>query len=126
MSPGPHLSHAARLGGVMRTIAIRVVLHWECAGVRAMPEAAADLAEFLDFVDAFAAETQRIADDFGHREVARRFFGIVDGEEGGPLVDLLPADRGPELLLPYSFARRVCQEYARERRLQLRPKRRAA
>ncbi len=78
MTPGAHLSHAARLAGeaqraliVIQRVLIAVRLHLEAGDACLMPGAEAELAELVADTGALADELQRVVDDYAQREGER-------------------------------------------------------
>ena len=70
MSPGAHLSQAARLAFDAQRAIIATALHLDAADIGADE---AGIPELLDEIGDTAAVLQRLADDYGHAEVQRRF-----------------------------------------------------
>lgn len=79
MSPGAHLSHAARLAGeaqralivIQRTL-LAVRLHLEAADAYVMPGAEAELAELVEDTGKLADELQWAVDDYAKRDGERQ------------------------------------------------------
>lgn len=81
MSPGVHLSHAARLAGDAQRFLISSIIHLEMAdaGIVDLDELFAEVgvADFnvavvLEELGLLADHLQHVADAYGHREVRRR------------------------------------------------------
>ncbi len=78
MTPGAHLSHAARLAGdahrslliIQRTL-LAAHLHLENAGAQLLPATEVEFAEIIADAGALADELQRVADDYGRRAADR-------------------------------------------------------